>query len=61
LPKDYYLEIARPLTNAGWQRIDGGKGSHEKWQNKNLDKQVTVPRSKSRHTTNEVLKQAGLP
>ena len=48
------------LQAAGWQQVEGSKGSHEKWQNPNVDRVVTVPRSKSRHTANEVLKQAGL-
>ncbi len=42
-------------------KIPGGKGSHEKWQHRETGKVVIVPRSKSRYTANEVLKQAGLP
>jgi predicted RNA binding protein YcfA (HicA-like mRNA interferase family) len=61
VPKDYYRELAKLLSAAGWQRIEGGKGSHEKWQSKGSGQVVIVPRSKSRHTANEVLKQAGLP
>ena len=60
MPKDYYRELVKILQAAGWQQVEGGKGSHEKWQNPNSDRVVTVPRSKSRHTANEVLKQAGL-
>jgi predicted RNA binding protein YcfA (HicA-like mRNA interferase family) len=38
------------------------KGSHEIWFSPVNGKHFTVPRStKSRHTANEVLKQAGLP
>lgn len=61
MPKDFYLELARMLTEAGWRRVPGGKGSHEKWRHLDSGKTVSVPRSKSRHTANEVLKQAGLP
>jgi predicted RNA binding protein YcfA (HicA-like mRNA interferase family) len=61
VPKDFYRDVAKILLAAGWVRIDGGKGSHEKWQSSATNKIVTVPRSKSRHTANEVLKQAGLP
>jgi len=59
--KDYYRELTRLLRAAGWQKSDGGKGSHEKWINPHTGRVVVVPRSKSRHTANEVLKQAGLP
>jgi predicted RNA binding protein YcfA (HicA-like mRNA interferase family) len=61
LPKDFYRDVVKILSAAGWVRVEGGKGSHEKWQNPETGKVVTVPRSKSRHTANEVLKQAGLP
>jgi predicted RNA binding protein YcfA (HicA-like mRNA interferase family) len=60
VPKDFYPDIVRLLLAAGCERMSGGKGSHEKW--KRPDGQVfIVPRSKSRHTANAVLKQAGLP
>jgi predicted RNA binding protein YcfA (HicA-like mRNA interferase family) len=61
LPKDFYREIVRLLSDAGWARAAGGKGSHEKWVHMQSGRVVIVPRSKSRHTANEVLKQAGLP
>jgi hypothetical protein len=44
----------------GLEKTDGGKGRHEKWVNQTTGIVVIVPRSKSRHTANEVLKQAGL-
>jgi predicted RNA binding protein YcfA (HicA-like mRNA interferase family) len=61
LPDDYYRELTRLLALAGWAKADGGKGSHEKWVHSQTGRVVIVPRSKSRHTANEVLKQAGLP
>ena len=61
MPKDFYNDIIALLTAAGWAKVPGGKGSHEKWRNEESGKTVIVPRSKSRHTANEVLKQAGLP
>jgi predicted RNA binding protein YcfA (HicA-like mRNA interferase family) len=61
VPKDYYRDLTRLLHAAGWSKDDGGKGSHEKWVQASTGKSVIVPRSKSRHTANEVLKQAGLP
>lgn len=40
----------------------GGKGSHEIWFSPGSNRHVTVPRpTRSRHTADEVLKQAGLP
>jgi len=61
LAKDYYREVAAILRQAGWILTDGGKGSHEKWRHAISGRTVIVPRSKSRHTANEVLRQAGLP
>jgi predicted RNA binding protein YcfA (HicA-like mRNA interferase family) len=59
---DLYRRLASELTAHGWTRSRAGKGSHEIWSDASGSRQVTVPRStKSRHTANEVLKQAGLP
>ena len=60
MPKDFYRDLTKILVAAGWEKADGGKGSHEKWVHTASGKSVIVPRSKSRHTANEVLKQAGL-
>ena len=58
---DFYREIVVVLRSNGYQLLRPGKGSHEIWFNPVTRKSVTVPRStKSRHTANEVLKQAGL-
>ena len=61
MPEDCYRDITRLLSAAGWAKVTGGKGSHEKWQHLQTGHVVIVPHSKSRHTANEVLKQAGLP
>ena len=61
MAKDFYPELARLLRAAGWHRVPSGKGSHEKWADEATGRTIAVPRSKSRHTANEVLKQAGLP
>ena len=61
MPKDFYPELAALLNAAGWRRVGNAKGSHERWRHPNKTNTVFVPRSKSRHTANEVLKQAGLP
>jgi predicted RNA binding protein YcfA (HicA-like mRNA interferase family) len=57
---NYYDELVAILRAHGCRRLDGGKGSHEKWFSPINGRTVIVPRSKSRHTANEVLKQAGL-
>jgi predicted RNA binding protein YcfA (HicA-like mRNA interferase family) len=61
MPKDFYNDLTALLAAAGWIKVPGGKGSHEKWRHSESGKTIIVPRSKSRHTANEVLKQAGLP
>ena len=61
MPKDFYPELTALLHAAGWQRAGNAKGSHERWRHPDKANTVFVPRSKSRHTANEVLKQAGLP
>jgi predicted RNA binding protein YcfA (HicA-like mRNA interferase family) len=61
LATDFYRDVTRILRDAGWNPAEGGKGSHEKWRHAISGKTVIVPRTKSRHTANEVLRQAGLP
>lgn len=61
MPHDLYPDLARILKAAGWQRLSGGKGSHEKWRHPASGKTLVVPRTKSRHTANDILKDAGLP
>ena len=56
---DFYRELVAILRAHGFELARSGKGSHEIWLNP--EKSVTVPRlTKSRHTANDVLKQAGL-
>jgi predicted RNA binding protein YcfA (HicA-like mRNA interferase family) len=51
----------RILREHGCRFIRTGKGSHELWFSPINDKPFVVPRStKSRHTANDVLKQAGI-
>jgi predicted RNA binding protein YcfA (HicA-like mRNA interferase family) len=61
MPSDFYADLTNLLRAAGCERLSGGKGSHEKWRSPINGHTFTVPRSKSRHTANDVLKQAGLP
>jgi predicted RNA binding protein YcfA (HicA-like mRNA interferase family) len=58
---DFYRELVAVLRANGFQLQRSGKGSHEIWFNPVTRRHVTVPRTtKSRHTANDVLKQAGL-
>jgi predicted RNA binding protein YcfA (HicA-like mRNA interferase family) len=59
---DFYRELIALLRANGFEFLRSAKGSHEIWANLKTNQQVTVPRStKSRHTANDILKQAGLP
>jgi predicted RNA binding protein YcfA (HicA-like mRNA interferase family) len=59
---DLYRELVAILRANGCYLVRKGKGSHEIWYSPVSRRHVTVPRStKSRHTANDVLKQAGLP
>lgn len=58
--QDYYRDLIRKLSAAGYRQVPGGKGSHEKWRNSE-GRQVTVPSKPLRHIANAILKQAGLP
>ena len=58
---DFYRDIVIILRENGCTRVRSGKGSHETWYSPINGENFTVPRStKSRHTANDVLKQAGL-
>lgn len=60
MPEGYYKDIISHLKKAGFQRTKGGKGSHEKWIAPDGSR-VLVPRSsKSRHTANAIMKNAGI-
>lgn len=61
MPHDFYSDVTTLLLKAGWERVSGGKGSHEKWRHELKGKTLIVPRTKSRHTANDILKDAGLP
>ena len=56
----FYDQLVEIMTEHGCWRVPGGKGSHEKWRSPINNRTVTVPRSKSRHTANAVLKQLGI-
>jgi predicted RNA binding protein YcfA (HicA-like mRNA interferase family) len=57
----FYRDLVAVLREHGFQFARPAKGSHEVWHNPATKRSVTVPGStKSRHTANEVLKQAGI-
>lgn len=59
---EFYRELTRILHANGCRLVRQGKGSHEIWHSPVNGRNFSVPRTtKSRHTANEVLKQAGLP
>jgi len=59
--KGFYNDVVRMLSEAGYHKGNGGKGSHEKWKHKKLPT-LTVPKNMlSRHTANGILKDARLP
>ncbi|WP_420100755.1 type II toxin-antitoxin system HicA family toxin [Bosea sp. (in: a-proteobacteria)] len=54
--------LKRILRKAGYRFHRPAKGDHEIWRHEETGRQVTLDAgTKSRHTANEVLKQAGLP
>jgi predicted RNA binding protein YcfA (HicA-like mRNA interferase family) len=59
---ELYRDLVRILEANGCYLVRKGKGSHEIWYSPVSSQNVSVPRStKSRHTANDVLKNAGLP
>jgi predicted RNA binding protein YcfA (HicA-like mRNA interferase family) len=60
MPKDFYADLVRLLRAAGWRRVPGSKGSHEEWRHDETGRTLIVPHTKSRHTANEILNDAGL-
>ncbi len=57
---NFYPLLSALLLKNGWAIKRQGKGSHEIW-GKDGEKSITVPRTtKSRHTVNGILKDAGI-
>ncbi|MDP6066322.1 MAG: type II toxin-antitoxin system HicA family toxin [Alphaproteobacteria bacterium] len=60
---DFAPKLRKMLRDAGCSAVGRGrgKGSHEFWHEPNSGKRFAVPQKiKSRHTANEILRQAGL-
>jgi hypothetical protein len=59
---DFYARLTEILLANGYPPLRPGKGSPEICYSRASGRQVTVPRTtNSRHTANEILKQAGQP
>ena len=59
---NFTRDLKRILLDAGCEFVRQGKGDHEIWRSPINDRAFPVDAHiKSRHTANEVLKQAGLP
>ena len=56
----FYPKLVAIMKEHGCRQVPGGKGSHEKWVSPINNRTVIVPRSKSRHTANNVLKELGI-
>ena len=57
--KGYYALIIEALRKQGFSLVRSGKGSHEIWGKGSIN--TTVPfNCPSRHTANEIMKQAGI-
>lgn len=58
----YLKELKELLTKAGCHFHRQGRGDHEIWYSPLTKRYFTIDNgTKSRHTANEALKQAGLP
>ena len=53
----FYKDVTSVLKKFGYSKLRQGSGTHEIWNNG--DRNVTVSKNmKSRHTANEIMKQA---
>jgi predicted RNA binding protein YcfA (HicA-like mRNA interferase family) len=60
--KSFTPDVISILRQNGCYFVRSGKGDHQIWYSPITNRNITVDASmKSRHTANEVLKQAGLP
>lgn len=57
----FYRKLTKILKSYGCAYVGPAKGDHEKWFSPMVEKNIILdPGTKSRHTCNEVLKQAGI-
>lgn len=57
--KGYYQQIVEALRKQGFSLVRKGKGSHEVW-GRGSTRTIVPFNCPSRHTANEIMKQAGL-
>lgn len=58
---DYAPQLKKRLKEAGCWSVRKGRGDHEIWRSPITNRPFTVDaKIRSRHTANEILKQAGL-
>jgi predicted RNA binding protein YcfA (HicA-like mRNA interferase family) len=58
---EYEKKVRKILKQNGCTFVRHGKGSHDVWESPNTIEPIPVPiHIKSRHTANEILKQAGI-
>ena len=55
----YYSKVVEQLKKHKYRYLEPGKGSHEIWTN-DVHNQTVPFHCKSRHTANEIMKQAGI-
>ena len=60
MPHDYYADIITRLKAVGCVYERSGKGSHEIWWSPITGRKITVPRTRSRHLANSILRDAGV-
>ena len=59
--KDFRAPLERLLRKADCYQVCSGKGSHTIWYSPTSERHFPIAaKIKSRHTANEILKQAGL-
>lgn len=59
---NFTAAVRKILQTSGFERLRSGKGDHEVWINRANGKRAIVDsKIKSRHTANNILKEAGLP
>lgn len=55
----YYRQVIEQLKAHGYRLLRSGKGSHEIWSDGKRSTTVSA-NCQSRHTANEIMKQAGI-
>jgi len=59
---DFWPELRRILRDNGWEHLREAKGDHVIWWHPETRRTLTIDKgTKSRHTVNGILKDAGLP